>query len=73
MIPDTLYFQIKGKGMVKDTWDALTKEFETRSHMFTIDLHWRLQDKHCPHAFCDNASIEGGPLWVKQSAKATLQ
>jgi gag-polypeptide of LTR copia-type len=44
-IPDTLYLRIKGKVTVKDAWDALTKEFETRSHMFTIDLCRRLQDE----------------------------
>ena len=46
-IPDTLYLRIKGKGTVKDAWDALTKEFETRSRMFTIDLRRRLQDERC--------------------------
>ena len=46
-IPDTLYLRIKGKVTVKDAWDTLTKEFETRSRMFTIDLRRRLQDERC--------------------------
>ena len=32
-ILDTLHLQIKGKVMVKDTWDALTKKFKTRFHI----------------------------------------
>ena len=46
-IPDLLYLNIKSKTTTKEMWDALKNEFETRSKMFTIDLHKKLQEIRC--------------------------
>jgi hypothetical protein len=46
-ILDSLYLQIKGKSPVKKAWDLLKFDPEKRSHMYMMDLRWRLQDKRC--------------------------
>ena len=44
MIPDSLYFKIKGKLIVRD---LLKSDFEKRSQMFLVNLRCQLRDERC--------------------------
>ena len=46
-IPDSLFMKIRGSGSARDIWDALSKDFQNKSRMVSVDLRRRLQDERC--------------------------
>ena len=46
-IPDSLFMKIRGKTTALKIWDALTKEFQNKSKMVSVDLRRRLQQERC--------------------------
>lgn len=45
MIPDSLFIKIWSKVTALDIWTALSNDFEKKSQMVSVDLHWYLQDE----------------------------
>ena len=46
-IPDSLFMKIQGKGTANQIWEALTKDFQNKSRMVSVDLRRRLQQQRC--------------------------
>jgi len=46
-ISDSLFMKIQGKGTVHEIWEALTKNFQNKSRMVSVNLRRRLQQQHC--------------------------
>ena len=46
-IPDSLFMKIRGKGTAHEIWEALTKDFQNKSRMVSVDLRRRLQQQRC--------------------------
>jgi hypothetical protein len=46
-IPDSLFMKIQGKGTAYEIWQALTKDFQNKSRMVSVDLRRRLQQQRC--------------------------
>ena len=42
-IPDSLFMKIQGKGMAHEIWQALTRDFQNKSRMVSVDLRRWLQ------------------------------
>jgi len=45
-IPDSLFMKIRTKGTARDIWEALQKDFQSKSRMVSVDLQRRLQQQH---------------------------
>ena len=46
-IPDSLFMKIRGKTTALEIWNALSKEFQNKSKMVSVDLRRRLQQERC--------------------------
>jgi hypothetical protein len=46
-IPDSLFMKIRDKGTAYEIWQALTKDFQNKSRMVSVDLRRRLQQQRC--------------------------
>ena len=46
-IPDSLFMKIQDKGTAHQIWLALTKDFQNKSRMVSMDLRRRLQQQRC--------------------------
>jgi len=46
-IPNSLFMKVQGKGTTYEIWQALTKDFQNKSRMISMDLRRRLQQQHC--------------------------
>jgi len=46
-IPDSLFMKIRTKGTAHEIWEALTKDFQNKSWMVSVDLRRRLQQQCC--------------------------
>ena len=46
-IPDSLFMKIRNHTTAFDIWDALTKEFQVKSRMVSVDLRRRLGEEKC--------------------------
>ncbi len=46
-IPDSLFMKIRDKGTAHQIWLALTKDFQNKSRMVSVDLRRRLQQQRC--------------------------
>ena len=46
-IPDSLFMKVCGQGTAKGIWEALSKDFQNKSLMVSVDLCRRLQEEKC--------------------------
>lgn len=46
-IPDSLFMKIRGKTTALEIWNALSREFQNKSKMVSVDLRRRLQQERC--------------------------
>lgn len=46
-IPDSLFMKIRTQGTAKQIWEALSKDFQNKSQMVSVDLRRRLQEEKC--------------------------
>jgi hypothetical protein len=46
-ISNALFMKIQGKGTAYEIWQALTKDFQNKSRMVSVDLRRRLQQQRC--------------------------
>ncbi len=48
MILDSLFLKVKGEATAGKMWEKVKDEFKMKFKMMTVDLHWKLQEEHCP-------------------------